>query len=204
MVNTSSAQKKISEGTIIYNVMVQSADPNPKMADAFDGALNTVYIKGRMNRSDLSSAFGTQSTIIDGKTGHVTVLKEYGPKKFMIQMTPQNWKEANTNYESVTFTYENNFKTIAGHKCQKAVGKLPNGETFSVYFTTELIVENPDFQYSNRTLPGLALEYESIIGDRKVIFSALSIDYTPVPAAKFDIPTKGFRVLTYEESKAKN
>ncbi|MER3497219.1 MAG: hypothetical protein C4308_00575 [Chitinophagaceae bacterium] len=198
------SQKKLSEGTVVYNVMVQSANPDPKVADGFDGATNTVYVKGRMSRSDLASVFGTQSTIIDGKTGNVTVLKEYGPKKFMIKMTQQDWKESNMNYDSVQFTYENDFKTIAGYKAQKAVGKLKNGETFIVYYTTELIPENSDFQYSNRNLPGLALQYESTIGDLKVIFTAVSVDFAPVPASKFDLPTKGFRVMTYAESKAKN
>src|SRR5689334_19527464 len=82
------AQKKFTEGSIVYNVTVNTNSPNPQIADGFDGATNSIYIKGKLNRSELVSVFGTQSTIIDGKTGNVTVLKEYGDKKFMINMTP--------------------------------------------------------------------------------------------------------------------
>ena len=74
------AQKKFSEGSIVYNVTVNTSDPNPKLADGFDGATNTVYIKGKLSRTELVSVFGTQSTIIDGRTGNVSVLKEYGDK----------------------------------------------------------------------------------------------------------------------------
>jgi GLPGLI family protein len=196
-----SAQKKFSEGSIVYNVVVNTNDPNPKLADGFDGATNTIYIKGKQSRSELVSVYGTQSTIIDGKTGNVDVLKEYGEKKYMISMTPSDWIEANQKYDSVTFTYLDEYKTIAGYNCRKAIGKLKNGESFTVYFTTELIPENQNFQYSNRSLPGLALEYESNLGKNKVIFSASKVSFDPVPASKFDLPKTGFRRMTYKESK---
>lgn len=198
---TAFAQKKFSEGSIVYNVTVNTNDPNPKLADGFDGATNTIYVKGKFSRSELVSVYGTQSTIIDGRNGRVTVLKEYGEKKYLITMTPQDWMEANQKYDSVIFTYETDHKTIAGYDCQKAIGKLKNGESFTVYYTTELIPENLDFQYSNKTLPGLALEYESGLGKNKVIFTASKISFDPVPVSKFDLPKSGFRVLTYKESK---
>src|ERR1043165_381465 len=100
------AQKKFSEGSIVYNVVVNTNDPNPKLADGFDGATNTIYIKGKLSRSELVSVFGTQSTIIDGRTGNVEVLKEYGEKKYIISMTPADWIEANQKYDSVTFSYQ--------------------------------------------------------------------------------------------------
>src|SRR5258706_10678886 len=89
------AKKKITEGSIIYNIIVNTNDAAAKIADGFDGATNTIYIKGKLNRSELVSVFGTQSTIINGKTGNVTVLKEYGDKKYLINMTPSEWTETN-------------------------------------------------------------------------------------------------------------
>ncbi|HMG66478.1 MAG TPA: hypothetical protein VK588_02295 [Chitinophagaceae bacterium] len=194
------AQTNFSEGSIVYNITVNTNDANPKLADGFDGATNTIYVKGKLSRSEMVSVLGTQSTIMDAGSGKITVLKEYGNKKFMINMDHADWIEANRKYDSVTFTYENVHKTIAGYNCQKAIGKLKNGETFVVYFTTELIPENQDFQYSNRSLPGLALEYESNLGKAKVTFSASKISFDPVPASKFDLPKTGFRIMTYQES----
>src|SRR5262245_43499190 len=115
-----SGQKKFSEGSIVYNVVVNTNDPNPKLADGFDGATNTIYIKGKLSRSELVSVFGNQSTIIDGRTGNVDVLKEYGEKKYRISMTPADWIEANQKYDSVTFTYLDESKMIAGYNCRKA------------------------------------------------------------------------------------
>jgi GLPGLI family protein len=198
---TSRGQNKFSEGSIVYNITVNSNDTSAKPADGFDGATNTIYIKGNLSRSELVSVFGTQSTIVDGKTGNATVLKEYGDKKFMISMTHDDWLEANQKYDSVKFIYENEYKVIAGYNCQKATGKLKNGESFIVYFTKQLIPANKDFQFSNRSLSGLALEYESNLGNNKVTFTASKISFEPVPASKFDLPKSGFRVITYKESK---
>lgn len=200
-ITVSKGQNKFSEGSIVYNITINSNDSTAKPVDGFDGATNTIYIKGNLSRSELVSVFGTQSTILDGKTGNATVLKEYGDKKFMISMTHDDWLEANKKYDSVTFAYENEYKIIAGYNCQKATGTLKNGERFIVYFTNQLLPSNKDFQYSNRSLPGLALEYESNLGNNKVIFSASKISFDPVPASKFDLPKTGFRVITYKESK---
>ncbi len=195
------AQKKITEGTISYDIVINTGKSGPQMADMFDGATSVVYIKGNQTRSEMVSSLGTQSTIIDNKSGNVTVLKEYGEQKYMIQMKPAEWKDANKKYDGVIFTNENEFKTIAGYKCQKATGKLKDGSTFTVFYTIELIPDNKDFQYANKGLPGLAMEYESSVGSLKVTYTVSKISFNPVPASKFDLPKSGFRIMTYDESK---
>ena len=149
------------------------------------------------------SSLGTQATIIDGTAQSVTVLKQYGDQKYLIQLNPDDWKDANKRYEDVAFTYDaGESKTILGYKCSRAVGKLKDGTTFTVWYTKDLVPENRDFQYANRSLPGLALEYETNMGNLKVTYTVSKISFSPVPAAKFDIPKAGFRILSYEESKS--
>lgn len=194
-------QKKLTEATISYDIVINTNNKSPQAADLLDGATSIIYLKGNSSRSEMISSLGTQSTIIDGKTGNVTILKDYGDQKYMIKMTPDNWKESNKKYEDVTFTFENEFKTIAGYKCQKAVGKLSDSSTFTVYFTRELEPINKEFQYLNKNLPGLAMQYEATLGKMKVVYTASSVNFSPVPASKFDLPKSGYRVMTYDESK---
>jgi GLPGLI family protein len=196
-----SAQKKLTEATISYDIVINTNNTTPQAADLLDGAVSVIYLKGNSSRSEMISSLGTQSTIIDGKTGHVTVLKDYGEQKYMIKMTPANWKASNKKYEGSTFTYENEFKTIAGYNCQKAIGRLADGSIFTVYFTKELVPVNKDFQYLNKELPGLAMQYEAVFGKQKVTYTVSNINFNLVPAAKFDLPKSGYRVMTYEEMK---
>ena len=193
-------QKKMTEATISYDIVINTNNATPQAADLLDGATSVIYLKGNSSRSEMVSSLGTQSTIIDGKTGKVTILKDYGEQKYMITMTPANWKASNKKYEGISFTYENEYKTIAGYNCQKAIGKLADGSTFNVYFTKDLIPVNKDFQYLNKNLPGLAMQYEATLGKLKVTYTVSSINFNLVPAAKFDLPKSGYRVMTYEES----
>jgi GLPGLI family protein len=193
-------QKKLTEATISYDVVINTDNTTPRAADLFDGARNVIYLKGNSSRSEMISSLGTQSTIVDGKTGKATILKNYGEQKYMITMSAENWKTSNKKYEGITFTYENEYKTIAGYNCQKAIGKLTDGSTFTVYFTKDLIPVNKDFQYLNKNLPGLAMQYEASLDKLKVTYTVSSVTFSLVPAAKFDLPKSGYRVMTYEES----
>lgn len=194
------AQKRITEGTISYDIIVNTGDKNPSIATMFDGATSIVYLKGYQTRFERVSSLGVESTIIDGKTGKVNVLKEYGDQKYMITMTPENWKDANKKYEGIVFKYEEEYKEITGYKCQKAIGTMKDGSTITVFFTKELISNNRDFEYAYKSLPGLAMEYETIVGDLKVTYTVSKVNFSIVPAAKFELPKTGFRVMTYEES----
>jgi GLPGLI family protein len=196
-----SAQKKLTEATITYNIVINTNNANPQMADMLDGATSVVYLKGNSSRSEMISSLGTQATIIDGNTGNVTVLKDYGDQKYLIQMTGTEWKESNKKYEDISFTFEEEHKTIAGYDCQKAVGKLADGSTFTVFFTRELLPANKDFQYINKNLPGLALQYEAAFGKSMVTYTVSTINFNPVPVSKFNLPKSGYRVMTYAESK---
>lgn len=195
------AQKKLTEATITYDIIVNTNNKSPQAADLLDGATSVIYLKGNSSRSEMMSSLGKQSTIIDGNTGNVTLLKDYGEQKYMITMTPDNWKQSNKKYDGITFTYADEYKTIAGYKCQKAIGHLSDTSTFTVYFTRDLEPINKDFQYLNKNLPGLAIQYEASLGKLMVTYIVSNINFNPVPASKFDLPKSGYRVMTYEESK---
>ncbi|HEX7847241.1 MAG TPA: DUF4412 domain-containing protein, partial [Chitinophagaceae bacterium] len=117
---TAMSQRRLTEATIAYDIVINTNNSAPQAVDLLDGATSVIYLKGGSSRSEMISSLGTQSTIIDGKSGNVTVLKDYGEQKYMISMTQANWKESNKKYEGVTFTYVEEFKTIAGYNCQKA------------------------------------------------------------------------------------
>jgi len=200
-----SAQKKFTEGTISYDIVINTGSDKPQNADFFDGATSAVYIKGAKSRTEMISPLGTQSTIIDGSNNSVVILKEFGEQKYMINLTPADWADANKKYTDISFTYfPDSTKTIEGYNCKKAIGKLKDGTMFTVWYTTELTPVNKDFQYANRSLPGLALQYETVMGNLKVTYTVSNISFNPVPASKFDLPKSGYRVVSYAESKGRS
>jgi GLPGLI family protein len=194
------AQKTISEGTLVYDIVIQSGSKEPQMADALDGGTVTVYIKGAQSRSDMVSALGKETTIHDAKTGNAVILKEYSGQKLMITLTKQNWEEKNKTYSDIKFETADETKTIAGYACKKAVAKLPSGKTFTVFYTPDLNISNKEYNATFKNLPGVALEYEYESGSTKYKYTLSKIAFDPVPASKFDFPKSGYRVMTYEEN----
>jgi GLPGLI family protein len=195
------AQKKVSELTLVYDASINTGDAQPKLADAFDGATTTVYIKGTLSRSEMVSALAAFTTIHDSRTGSAVVLQEISGQKLLIRMTPENWKDKNKRYEGIKFTNTSETKTIAGFKCVKAVATMKDGSSFTVYYTKDIIPENTDYNAQFRNLEGLPLEYELTQGKLKIKYTVSQINMNPVPASKFDIPKSGYRELTYEESR---
>src|SRR5688500_18902239 len=114
------AQKKISELTLVYDAKVTTGNAQPKMADAFDGATTTIYLKGNLSRSEMVSALFSSTTIHDAKTGTAVVLREVSGQKLLIRMSNKDWKEKNSRYEGITFKNTGESREIAGYKCIKA------------------------------------------------------------------------------------
>ena len=120
-------------------------------------------------------------------------------------MTAQNWKEKNKKYEGISFTNTSETKVIAGYKCVKAEAKLADGTTFAVYYTTEIVPENREYENMMfKNLEGLPLEWELVQGKLKIKYTLSKINMNPIPVSRFDIPKSGYRELTYDESKKSN
>ena len=194
------AQKTISEGTIVYDIVIQSANKEPQISDAIDGGTVTVYIKGGQSRSDMVSALGKETTIHDTKTGNAVILKEYSGQKLMITLTKENWEAKNKSYNDIKFELGSETMTIAGYTCKKAVATMPNGKSFVVYYAPDVTVTNKEYNATFKNLPGLAMQYEYESGTTKYKYTLSKINFEPVAASKFDFPKSGYRVMTYEEN----
>jgi GLPGLI family protein len=195
------AQKRVSELTLVYDTEITTGSKDPKLADAFDGATTTIFIKGSQSRSEMVSALFTSTTIHDAKTGTAVVLREVSGQKLLIRLTADDWKDKNKRYEGITFKDTSDTKVIAGYNTTKAIATLPDGTTFTVYYTKDIIPENREYEYQFRSLAGLPLEYEMNQGNLKIKYTVSQINLNPVPASKFDIPKTGYREMTYQESK---
>ncbi len=190
------AQKTISEGTLVYDIVIHTANKEPKMADAIDGGTITVYVKGGLSRSEMLSALGKETTIHETKTGTAVILKEYSSQKLMITLTKENWEAKNKAYKDIVFEPTNDTAIIAGYSCKKAIAKMPSGKFFTVYYAPGVVVPNKEFNTTFKNLPGLVMQYEYGTGT----ITLAKINEEPIAASKFDFPKSGYRVMTYDEN----
>jgi len=195
------AQKTISEGTIVYDIAIQSGSTLPAKGDARDGASKTVYLKGSSSRTDQVTFLGNETNIHDAKTGNAVILKEFSGQKLMITLNKENWIEKNKHFGDIKFELTNETKIIAGFTAKKAIATMANGnKTFIVYYAPDLQVANKDYDPTFANLPGLPMEYEIEAGSLKFKYTVSKISFDPVLVSRFDFPKSGYRVMTYEEN----
>jgi hypothetical protein len=194
------AQRKVvSELTLVYEYTAAPADKTKP--GGTENALHTIYVKGNLSRSEMTSPLFSSTTILDANTGFAVILKEVSGQKLLIRLNPDNWAERNRMYDGIVFKNTNETRMIASYHCIKAMGQTPSGATITVWYTPDLVPENRQFDPPFRTLEGLPLEYELENGNVKIHYKLSSISFNPVPASKFDIPSSGYREMKYEESK---
>lgn len=190
------SQKRVGDLTILYNSSItNSQDSGNKISST-----TSYFLKGNLSRSELNSSQFSSVTIYDSKAGSGVILKEVNGQKLLIRINEENWNQKNKRYLNLNFTKTNETKTIAGYACSQAKASTNDGFEITVYYTRDLIPENKTYDPTFRNLDGLPLEYELTRGNLHIRYTLASINLNPVPASRFDIPTKGYRELTYEES----
>ncbi len=195
------AQKNLNEGMLVYNISVETGSSKPKIADAFDGATITVYLKDNISRTEMVSGLGSEATIHNATTGSSVILKEYSNQKLMTTLTAENWEEINKKFEGITFENTNETAVISGYNCHKAIAKLKNGSTFTVYYTTEIKLANKNYDYQFKNLPGLPVQYEQQSDKLNIKLTLSKITFDNIAASKFEVPKSGYRIQTYDETK---
>ena len=191
-----SAQKHVGDLSLIYNSVITSAQDSNKKISSTTG----YFLKGNLSRAEVNSNLFSSVTIYDSKKGSGVILKEVNGQKLLIRMNEENWNQKNNRLLNLHFSKTNETKTIAGYPCEGATASTPDGFEITVFYTRDLIPENKSYDPAFKNLEGLPLEYELRKGSLNIKYTLTSINLNPVPASKFDIPTGGYRELTYEES----
>ncbi|MBS1761382.1 MAG: hypothetical protein JSR00_00705 [Bacteroidetes bacterium] len=193
------AQKSVSEATIVYDISVLKSD-NPKISSALEGATLSLYLKGNESKSEMKSKLGREADVYNSATGNGFILKDYSGQKLMITLNKSNWIQKNSFYSGLKFNIEDYPKTIAGYKVKRASAVLPSGKEFIVYFSPEINLSNKSYNNAFPQLNGLPIQYELESGNVLFRYMLKSFTTDNVTDSEFDKPKADYRVMTYDES----
>ncbi|MBG9378468.1 hypothetical protein I5907_19685 [Panacibacter sp. DH6] len=183
----------VGDCTVTFNIHGEDAGTNKNLS----GATKTLYVKGKLARTDIESTGFKQTIIYDNKAGSAVVLKEVGPDKYKTVYTPEKWNSENKKYEGMKITPTTEKKTILGYECKKIIATLKDGTSYSMYYTTAIMPSANENPFQFKDIQGFVLEYETSMGagKSKIVYTATVINFNPVPASKFEIPSAGYRLL---------
>src|SRR5580704_9805633 len=103
LINFSPRQKSVSELTIVYDYTSSPVVVPANPSSTPESATYTIYIKGNMTRSEMSSALYNSAIIYDANTRSGVILKEVSGQKLLIRVSAVNWSQINKPFESLVF-----------------------------------------------------------------------------------------------------
>lgn len=185
----------LSDVSVVYELSVKSESSGN--AAGLSGAVKNVYVKGSKLRTELITSSFKQVLINDAKSDSTVLLREIGNTKYLSYLDRNKVLQQNSQFSGITFIPTNETKVILGYNCEKVIARLQNGTEYNVYYAPSIVPANRAYEFQFLNLPGFALEYEAQSVDGKTIvkYEATKITLTPVPAALFDVPKSGYRVL---------
>lgn len=184
----------VSECTVTYGISGTDAATNKNLTNA----TKTLFIKGKLSRADLTGQGFNQSIIFNSQTGEAVILKEIGNEKYIKSYNKEQWITENNKYSGLKLSVTNETKTILGYECIKVIATLKNGASYGMYCAKTITPSTSESSFQFKDAPGLVLEYETSSGTSdvsKIIYTATTINFNPVPASRFEIPKTGYRTL---------
>jgi hypothetical protein len=193
-------QRILSEGTLLYTITVFPQPGQENLAEAFGGALQTVWLRGNLARIDFNSQLRKQTTIYNGGTGEGSILRESGTEKYQWNLNAIQWATLHSKWKQIDWNIGSETKEVGGYICYHATGVSAEGDTIGVYFTKQIlpVVKGYDPMFIN--IDGLPVEYETITNGFTVKFSLTGLQTSAVAATRFDIPQIGYKILDPEKN----
>ncbi|WP_217604249.1 hypothetical protein [Chitinophaga sp. GbtcB8] len=192
------AQRLVSDMKIVYKLELP---PEQLQADAMlEGSTLTQYMRGHLSRIDMNLNVVHYTYLINSKEQSLITLIDNHGDKYLIRSDKEEYDKELKQYTGIRFKDEAGTKELLGYTCKKATGIMPDGKTFEVYYTPDLIPENKHYNRRFVNLKGMPLQFEIITRTgAKMNVIATHIDLHPVPAALFETPVSGYKVISKEE-----
>lgn len=199
---TAFGQTRFVDGQITYSIHVESAgNISPAALSTLEKGSLVFHFKNNLFRSEMH--IGNMEYVnIHNSSNHTALsLIKGGPEKnYLVKMSTEDVKKEAEKYNGMTYATQPGTTEIAGYTCRKAIGKLADGKTFTVFYTKELQPASPDYSPRFKGLEGIPLKFEvNTRSDARLVMTATKVESVFQPSSLFDAPTSGFRELTYEQ-----
>ncbi|WP_207496783.1 hypothetical protein [Aridibaculum aurantiacum] len=194
----STNRQTISNCKVTFDVTVIDTTAPEEVVRSVGKAVKISNVKDRQSRNDVIATGYKQTAIFKERTDTIVVLKEVGREKYISYIDSRTFNRKIAGHEGIKFTTTTDSKNILGFECLLAQAQMPDGSYFNVNYAPAIEPSHKAFQQQFQELPGFVLEYEAYLEDRKtkVRYKATAIDRSIVPAALFDWPKSGYRIIS--------
>ena len=120
---------------------------------------------------------------------HTTWLK-FIDKKYIYEGDKRESPCCFSMLDGMQLKFTDNTKEIAGLNCLKAIASFPeNGtEAFDIWYTNELDINNPNSNTPFMDIPGVMLEFNTLMGNANMRMMATKYEVRHIPQKEFLVP----------------
>jgi GLPGLI family protein len=183
---------KDTNGTIEYEISYPDSMKSDIMSSMLPSKMEFKFVPD-YTLSQLKVGMGiiTATFIADSKNKTLTSLFKVVDKKYALKYSIEETAKELSQLPKFSIEYLPEKKMLAGYTCKKAVitqiGNPKN--SFSVFYTTDIKIINPNWNLPYATIPGVLMEYQIQHKDilmtlkaKKVILEALDEEQFAIPA----------------------
>lgn len=190
-----------SEGVIEYKVTYPKMDKTNFMLDFMPKEMR-MYFKDNKYITTITAGMGTFKTefVCDQAANEFFQLVKLINKKYVLKLTGEEIPKTLESLPEYQIEFTDEYKEILGYTCKKAIVTINNesNDAFSVYYTNEINIENPNWCNQFAPIKGVMLEYQYDKYDICMRFEAKKITYEKVKDNVFEIPSE-YKVVTFDE-----
>lgn len=197
--SNSKGGKGLTEGIIEYKAA--AVDPSSSLA-SFAPSKMTIKFKEDKSRVELSAAMGLFSTafISDPHEKKLTQMIKLLNKKYVHIADEKEIAQDNAIANDMIIEETNETKLIAGYNCKKAIVKFKDNKKpeFSIYYTDEISIADPNWSNPFYSINGVLMEYQMERHGLELRFEAQSVKKAEVEEEEF-VRSKEYQVISRQE-----
>lgn len=184
------------EGKIVYDVVIEGEDINPMMQAMMPSEV-TCYFGNNKTCMVISAAMNMMETklISDAENFKYTTLVSAMGRKIAMVLDKDQVKENYSDRVNLKVVHTNEVKEIAGISCRQVMVTDSTQNTYPVYYTNELAIDDPNWSSPFRDIDGMLMEYSIRFGGMVMNLKAKKIENVQHDPSMFEIP-EGYEIIT--------
>lgn len=194
--STAMAQKKFSEGRIVYDVTL---DPpaNHEGVSQYTGSY-VLTIKNKQLKKEFSLNNGFENIMIYPGEQVVYSIKNIGNKKYAIQLNAEAAQQPYKKYENGKLNDKGKSAPLLGYDTRKGVMVYKDGSNTEVTYSADIVATVQVFERFP-DMQGLPMDFRFTTDDGVILhFRVREIQETPVESITFKVPVQ-YKIITNEE-----
>lgn len=193
--------KGLKEGTIHYEISYFESDKDNPLITLLPTTM-TIKFKNNSSVGAIEGWLGVfkSSYISNYETKKNHSLLKVMDKKFNYET---NFNEPNFGFDEMpglNVEITNQTKVIAGYTCKRAIATYgkEKKDTFSVYYTNDILISNPNWNNPFKTIDGVLMEFQSSMRNVMMKCVAVKVENNDIADTEFQVPA-GYKTVSRQE-----